>query len=213
MKEYDEIAEDWERHRSRPISALALFIGEVKKTDVVLDAGCGNARNLVEIARRCKRIVGVDSSDNMLSFASKRIAEARLQKKASLTEADLRELPFSDGEFDKVFCLAVLHHLPRKEQRKALRELARVLKPGGRLYVSVWNRDQRKFDGGGKEVNGPWRTSDGRKVARYYYLFSDKELMLLAEKTGLKVEKVAFEKNGREHAKRGAKNLCMILTK
>ncbi|MFH1106575.1 MAG: class I SAM-dependent methyltransferase [Candidatus Micrarchaeota archaeon] len=213
MKEYDAIAEDWNRHRSRPISALALFIGEVRKGDVVLDAGCGNARNLVEIARRCRRAVGVDSSENMLSYAAKRLGEAGLGKKVVLEQADLLVLPFGGGEFDKVFCLAVLHHLPRKEQLKAMRSLSRVLKPGGRLYISVWNRDQKKFDGRGKEVNGPWRTADGTRVARYYYLFSDKELMLLARRSGLKVERTVYEKDAEEHGKRGAKNLCMALSK
>ncbi len=213
MKEYDVIAGDWNKHRTKPISALALFIGEVKKTDIMLDAGCGNARNLIEIARRCRKAVGMDSSKKMLEFAAGRINKAGLDEKTELVCADVCALPFYDGEFDKVFCLAVLHHLPKARRLKAFREIARVLKKGGRLYVSEWNRDQKKFDGMGERVRVPWKMPNGSSVNRRYYLSSEKEMALLAEKTGLKVEKVIYEKNGREHAKRGAKNLCLRFAK
>ncbi|MFH1200518.1 MAG: methyltransferase domain-containing protein [Candidatus Micrarchaeota archaeon] len=213
MQAYDEIAHDWDKARTRPISALSLFIADVKKTDAVLDAGCGNARNLVEIARKCAKIVGVDSSDEMLSFAAARIGKAKLRKKASLEHGDIRALPFDSGEFDKVFCIAVLHHLARREQLKAVRELSRVLKPDGAVYLTVWNRDQKKFDGRGKEIDSAWTAKGGRKVPRYYYLFSEAELRLLARRAGLKVARVAYEKDGQEHDKRGAKNLCLKAAK
>lgn len=88
----------------------------------VLDAGCGEGVLVDEYADRL-RISGLD-----MSYASDRV-----------TRGSLTALPYADGEFDRALCLDVLEHLSFDEQPRALAELFRILKPGGRLLVSVPN--------------------------------------------------------------------------
>ena len=88
----------------------------------VLDAGCGEGVLVDEFADRL-RITGLD-----VSYSSDRV-----------TRGSLTALPYNDGEFDRALCLDVLEHLSFDEQPRALAELFRVLKPGGRLLVSVPN--------------------------------------------------------------------------
>ena len=88
----------------------------------VLDAGCGEGVLVDEFADRL-RITGLD-----VSYSSDRV-----------TRGSLTALPYADGEFDRALCLDVLEHLSFDEQPRALAELFRVLKPGGRLLVSVPN--------------------------------------------------------------------------
>jgi SAM-dependent methyltransferase len=89
----------------------------------VLDAGCGDGLFACSIAAPV--VVGIDSSPGMVERALSRGVDARV--------ADLHELPFADGEFDVVVCAGVLHHL--HDLDRAVAEIARVLRPGGRLVA------------------------------------------------------------------------------
>jgi SAM-dependent methyltransferase len=94
----------------------------------ILDAGCGSGRNMVELARRGS-VTGIELAPASLQLARARGAGEVLP--GSLTEP----LPFADGTFDLAVALDVLEHVGDDEA--ALRELARVLAPGGRLLVTV----------------------------------------------------------------------------
>ncbi|MGH3256152.1 MAG: class I SAM-dependent methyltransferase [Streptosporangiaceae bacterium] len=97
----------------------------------ILDAGCGSGPLSAALLDQGAIVTGVDSSAKMLELARRRLgADANLQV------ADLgRPLPFPDGAFDDVIASLVLHYL--EDWGPALAELRRVLKPGGRLIVSV----------------------------------------------------------------------------
>jgi ubiquinone/menaquinone biosynthesis C-methylase UbiE len=94
----------------------------------VLDAACGTARHGVRIARRGHRLTGVDRSSDMLARARAKLPQA------TFLEGELEALPLEDAAFDAVVCGLVLVHLRQLED--AMAELARVLRPGGRLIVS-----------------------------------------------------------------------------
>jgi len=97
--------------------------------DRVLDAGCGFGLYLAAMSRlRDLKLVGLDRS-------SDRLARARSRSKAGLVAADSTGLPFADETFDAVLLSEVLEHVP--DEALALAEILRVLKPGGRLAVSV----------------------------------------------------------------------------
>jgi len=98
----------------------------------ILDAGCGNGRYtryLLKQADADARLTAVDYSQSMLRRAAKRFASDRL----SFLAADLTRLPYADAAFDAVVCGWVLEHLP--DPRPGLRQLARVLRPGGKLLL------------------------------------------------------------------------------
>ena len=97
----------------------------------VLDAGCGHGPLAQALQERGAAVTGFDASPEML-----RLARQRLGDDADLHLADLaRPLPFADGEFDDVVVSLVLHYL--EDWDAPLAELRRVLRPGGRLLLSV----------------------------------------------------------------------------
>jgi ubiquinone/menaquinone biosynthesis C-methylase UbiE len=96
-----------------------------------LDAGCGDGRYLAALAPELPaRRAGVDLSERILETARARVA-------ADFRQASLEALPFADGEFDLVLCSQVIEHVPDADG--AIRELARVLRPGGTLVISTDN--------------------------------------------------------------------------
>ncbi|MGB8331621.1 MAG: methyltransferase domain-containing protein [Polyangiales bacterium] len=103
----------------------------------VLDAGCGYCFHAMRLARRGLRVTGVDFSEAALRHGRANIEAAGLSDSITIQRADLLALPFEDASFDFVQCFGVLMHIPEVES--ALEELARVLKPGGRLVLKENN--------------------------------------------------------------------------
>jgi ubiquinone/menaquinone biosynthesis C-methylase UbiE len=99
----------------------------------ILDAGCGYGYHAIRLARRGLAVTGVDFSPVALRAARSNIDAAHVGAPIKLQQGDLLKLHFADGSFDSVNCWGVLMHIPEVET--ALRELARVLRPGGRLAL------------------------------------------------------------------------------
>src|SRR5271170_6551298 len=137
VNDYDILAEAYtaenessliNAYYARP--AILALAGDVAGRRV-LDAGCGSAPVLAALRDRGAIVTGFDSSPGMLEQARQRLGDD-----ADLHEATLGcPLPFPDGAFDDVIAALVLHYL--EDWGPALAELRRVLKPGGRLIVSV----------------------------------------------------------------------------
>ncbi len=95
----------------------------------VLDAACGTGRHTAYLAASGRhQPIGVDASEAMLARAREKLPEADLR------QGDLTALPLGDGEVGGAVCALALSHLP--ELGPAVAELARVLRPGGRLVIS-----------------------------------------------------------------------------
>jgi SAM-dependent methyltransferase len=106
----------------------------------LLDYGCGAGdllRVLVGLGARA-RFSGCDVSTGMLAEAAKRWPAAAGPEPVLRAQEGART-PFADGQFDVVTISAVLHHVPLDERQAVYRELGRVLKPGGRVYVFEHN--------------------------------------------------------------------------
>lgn len=99
----------------------------------ILDAGCGYGFHAIRLARKGLRVTGVDFSQAALDSARPNVEDAGVGDLVTLQQGDLRKLPFPDNSFDYVQCWGVLMHIPEVEP--ALLELARVLRPGGRLSL------------------------------------------------------------------------------
>ncbi|TWT45576.1 Demethylmenaquinone methyltransferase [Phycisphaerae bacterium RAS1] len=106
----------------------------------LLDVGCGTASLITLLARdsAAERLVGLDFSAAMVGRAAEKIA-ADGADKLHVVNGDAERLPFADGAFDIVTCCNSFHHYP--QQRAAVREFHRVLRPGGRLILVDGFRD------------------------------------------------------------------------
>ncbi len=109
----------------------------VKPTDVVMDVGCGNARDIVQFIKRADRVYGLDFSDGMIREGLKKLRPEPLESYGFVTGTAM-SLPFQDESFDKVSCSEVVEHIPHWEQ--SLSEVVRVLKKGGRVAITTPNR-------------------------------------------------------------------------
>jgi ubiquinone/menaquinone biosynthesis C-methylase UbiE len=111
----------------------------------VLDAGCGDGTYSLAAAERGARVTGVDLSEDILATARARVAARGLA--VDWRQGNVLALPFPDSSFDLAIAITLLCLVP--DPQKALRELSRVLVPGGRLVVgelhrwSVWAMKRR----------------------------------------------------------------------
>lgn len=109
--------------------------------DRVIDMGCGAGRHAFEAYRRGADVVAFDQDADELAGvleifgAMKEAGEVPPGAAADIKEGDALALPFADGEFDRVVAAEVLEHVPADIQ--AIGELARVLRPGGTMAVTV----------------------------------------------------------------------------
>jgi SAM-dependent methyltransferase len=182
------LAESYGRWRASPLGAITEGV-EVRLVFAlagplagrrVLDVGTGDGTYAIEAAVRGAEVTGVDVDPAMVAAARARAESAHAIVR--LCEGPAQALPFADGAFDVVFAVTVLCSVP--DASRAVRELARVLVPGGRLVLgdlgrySVWAAARR--------VRG-WLGSGAWRRARFW---SRADLVGLARGAGLRVVEV-----------------------
>jgi len=138
-REYFEDIERY-RYRTQPWTAEAIDGFELQGRRV-LEIGFGAGTDHLRLARKGGWLVGVDLTPrNFVETARRFELDGR---RARLTVADMESLPFRDRAFDQVYSLGVVHHTP--DVRRTVREIARVLAPGGRAWVAVYHRNSVFF--------------------------------------------------------------------
>jgi SAM-dependent methyltransferase len=103
----------------------------------VLDVGCGNGYVLSRYAAEGAEVYGVDLTPTAIALSERRFELSGLS--GLFTVANAEELPFEDETFDCVCSMGVVHHTPDTE--KAVAEIFRVVKPGGRVILMVYHRN------------------------------------------------------------------------
>ena len=130
---FNSSAGQWDRLRTDLFGLrfhLTALLGLIDPTWTVGDIGCGTGEVSAALAPFVERIIAVDGSSAMLDAARRRLEYAT---NVDVRRGDVESLPIDDGSLDAVTCIVVLHHVAAPE--KALAEIARVLRPGGRLLV------------------------------------------------------------------------------
>jgi len=142
---HDKMAAGWDHRytaggfRRRAEFILADIFPRIPKTGSWLDVGCGTAYFGRRLASKGAQITGIDGSQNMIAWAEKLAEEEELSSRMSFqTVKDMEQLPFVACQFDHALCLSVLEYLPDPDL--CLKEIARTIKSGGTLLVSVPNR-------------------------------------------------------------------------
>lgn len=124
-----------------------LVAAEVRPGDRVLDVGCGPGSLTRMLARAVGAegaAVGIDAAPENTEYATRK---ARRLPNCSFQPGTAESLDFPDGGFDLVVSSLVMHHLPEESRLQAVREMRRVLRPGGTLLLADFRIPER----------GPWR--------------------------------------------------------
>lgn len=122
-------------HETFAANLRAIDALDVQSHDHVLDVGCGHGRSLTVLAQRASkgRVAGADPSELMAEIAVERNRELVKTRRVDVALASANALPFPDAAFDKVLCVHVIYFWQSLDD--GFREIARVLKPGGRLAL------------------------------------------------------------------------------
>ncbi len=115
----------------------------------VLDVGTGTALIPIELCRRSADVeaIAIDLAASMLALARRNVDRASLGERVHLERGDAKALRWENAAFDAVFSNSLVHHVPRPE--RVLREMHRVVRPGGLLFVRDLVRPERS-----EEVQG-----------------------------------------------------------
>ncbi len=105
----------------------------IEPSDEVLECACGTGAISIYIAQKCKKLIATDFAPGMLRQAAKK---CRKYSNVVFKKADITNIKCKDERFDKVVAGNVIHLLPEPE--KALRELERVVKPGGKIIIPTY---------------------------------------------------------------------------
>jgi SAM-dependent methyltransferase len=111
---------------------------DLQAGDRILELGCGVGRIGRELAAQCAHWVGSDISPNMLKAAAHRLAELDNVEFAQLERSSFQGL-FADDSFDKAYSVAVFCHMDKEDLFLYLRDLHRIIRPGGLIYIETWN--------------------------------------------------------------------------
>ena len=114
-------------------------IGKDKR---ILDIGCGTATLTILIKKSHPdgEVIGLDGDPKILEIARSKVRESGFD--IALDTGMAFELPYPDQYFDRVFSSLMFHHLTRENKKRTLKEVFRVLKPGGELHVADFGKPQ-----------------------------------------------------------------------
>jgi ubiquinone/menaquinone biosynthesis C-methylase UbiE len=169
LQPYMQIADHFDKTRSGyRWGEIERYLKSLDTNAFLLDAGCGNGRNMS--VKQEKQCIGFDfcASNNKICA----------EKGLEVSTVNIKRIPFRDNVFDHSFTVAVLHHIETETDRLlAINELVRVTRPGGTIYLQVWSADipkNKKFI----RINDQndyfvtWHLRDGQQLKRYYHLFT-----------------------------------------
>ena len=198
----------FEKPKEEMLKILKIFKQrEVKK---VLDLGCGSGRHVIFLAKHGFNVYGFDIANEGIKIAKQWLKKEKLKADFKIGSI-YKKLPYEDNFFDAVISTHAIHHGKIEDIRKAIRELERVLKPGGLIFVTFRKRKFRKFYPKGTiiekygqqkvnyKVTGPrtYALTEGGEKGLTHYLFNKK--LIRREFKHFKINKLWVSSNGRHY--------------
>jgi ubiquinone/menaquinone biosynthesis C-methylase UbiE len=161
---FDNVAHKWEEMRraffGEGVRNAAIAAADIKPSSIVADVGVGTGFLAAGALAKGARVIGIDSSESMLAEARRRFAEQDFEARAG----EIDSLPLMTGEVDIVLANMVLHHAP--DPPRAIREMSRVLKPGGRLVIT--DADSHEHEWLRTEQHDRWLGFNRTDIARWF---------------------------------------------
>lgn len=178
---YEQIAPQFNNTRQYRWSWVNEFLNTLEDNSIVLDLGCGNGRNM---QHNNLNFIGIDNCKNFIDICK--------EKNLNVINSNILTIPLQEQIADAIICIAVFHHLSTEENRlNALLEMKRLIKPNGKILLSVWSFEQpkkinRTFNEYGNNIV-LWNNNQGKIYERYYYIFKIDEILELFKLAKLNV--------------------------
>lgn len=162
---FKEVATQWDQMRqsyfSEAVREAAISKAGLKPDSVVADVGTGTGFMLAGLATVAATVYGIDNSPEMLEVARKNLAGV---ENVVLALSEGHSLPLPSGSLDATFANMYLHHAP--DPASAIAEMARVLKPGGRLVIT--DLDKHDHEWMSREMADVWMGFERTQVEEWY---------------------------------------------
>ena len=169
---YEDIAVHFSDTRYSRWNFVTNFLNKQISIDRGIEIGCGNGKNLC--IRDDLHLIGVDTCQAFIEIC--------IQKNLTVFQQNCCNLQFKNNSFDYALSIAVFHHLASDIRRyKAMKEMIRIIKSGGKGIISVWSLEQTNRDNNMKKrlfIPGDnyvsWMRKKDKKIfKRYYYIFNE----------------------------------------
>ena len=187
---YNNISKDFDTSRVRIWPCVSDFLNSFAPGSELLDNGCGNGKNM--LYRTDLKFKGIDLSEKLVEISK--------SKGLDVIEGSMTSLPYSSNSFDGIITIASYHHLSTDEERaKAINEMHRVLRHGGRALIVVWAMEQpddSTFHFTKSDELVTWKSKKGEIYYRYYHIYSQGEIEkeICRFKPEFKVEQIGWQK-------------------
>jgi ubiquinone/menaquinone biosynthesis C-methylase UbiE len=148
------------RGKGRELRQRTIRLASLQPGETVLDVGCGTGTLAIEVQRHvgsAGRVVGIDPSSEQIARAREKAERRNVPVEFQVGVIEQLDLP--DQTFDVMLSTLMMHHLPVSLKRQGLMEIARALKPGGRLVIADFTRKQERagqaarFHAGGSSLH------------------------------------------------------------
>jgi ubiquinone/menaquinone biosynthesis C-methylase UbiE len=155
------------RGQWRQLRRLTIALARIRPGESVLDVGCGTGTLALEVQSRAGgagRVAGIDPSSEQIERARSKASRRNLP--TDFKTGVIEHLAFPDQTFDVALSTLMMHHLPESLKRQGLAEIARVLRPGGRLVIADFTRRQERHGRAARFHAGGSRMQDLAALAR-----------------------------------------------
>ncbi len=186
---YEKIANQFSSTRHHMWKGVKQFLSELDDNFLIADIGCGNGKNMTK-----SNMIGFDTCLEFIRICREKNLDVRY--------GDVTDIPIDSDQFDSTICVAVIHHLFTVERRlKAISELKRITKKGGKILITVWKyedndisnkRTERKYQDQ-QDCDVSFTLNNGDKFDRYYHLFCREEIEKLCLQNDLKILQICEE--------------------
>lgn len=169
-----------------PYAQTAAELFRANSARVVLDLPCGDGRNLPPLSHGCSILLGGDTSPKAMAIAERVVAKAGVRDQVVFMRTDCFDTGLLSDSVDGIFCWDLLGHLT--EPGRALTELLRILRPGGRLVANMWTmNDCQVSDPLIKEIEPKIYIDHFNFYCQFY---DEADLVALLDSVGVQAESI-----------------------
>jgi len=174
MRQWDKIFKSYGKVFTEPQEDIPRIVKLLKKKGIknILDLGCGSGRHTVYLAKHGFKVYGIDIAPKGIKIAKDWLKKEKVQADLKIGSI-YKKLPYQNDFFDAVISTQTIHHGKIKNIRKAIKEVERVLRPKGLLFITVPKSRKEVY---GKKIKliepRTWLPLKGREAGLPHYLYT-----------------------------------------